>query len=54
MKSRIRHDVAIAAALILTNPLVNLLDEGELERISGLLLRGSEGRPRSVRQRHPG
>jgi hypothetical protein len=30
MKSRIRHDVAFATALILTDPLVNLLDEEEL------------------------
>jgi antitoxin component HigA of HigAB toxin-antitoxin module len=30
MKSRSRHDVAIATALILTDPLVNLLDEVEL------------------------
>jgi hypothetical protein len=30
MKARIRHDVAIATALILPDPLVNLLDEAEL------------------------
>jgi hypothetical protein len=30
MKSRIRHDVAVASAHILTDPLVNLLDEVEL------------------------
>lgn len=30
MKSHIRHDVAVAASLILTDPLVNLLDEAEL------------------------
>jgi hypothetical protein len=30
MNARIRHDVAFATALVLTDPLVNLLDEWEL------------------------
>jgi hypothetical protein len=30
MNQRIRHDVAFATAIILTDPLVNVLDEGEL------------------------
>jgi hypothetical protein len=30
MNARIRHDVAIATARILTDPLVNVLDEWEL------------------------
>jgi len=30
MNAQVRHDVAVATALLLTDPLVNLLDECEL------------------------